>query len=420
MSASSWSKSFRAGDLRAQFRLPSAPDGTELTYLCGHSLGAMPRDAEAMIQQGLTDWAQRAVDGHFEGDKPWFHLVDDLREPMGAIVGAPAQSVVLVGTLTNNLHLLLRSFYRPLGKRTRILMEHSAFPSDRFCVRSHVASRGYDPDQHVLTVRGSGPHGVPTTEEILAAIDAHAEEIATILLPGVSYINGAVYDIRAITQRGQHAGALVGWDLAHAVGNIKLSLDADNVDFAAWCTYKYLNSGPGALGGLFVHDRHTRDGAPPIPRYEGWWGNRSETRFTPNTDFDPAPGAAAWQLSNVPVFSALPLYASLPHFQKIGMSRLSMLGRSAHKQLRSALEDAHPHLEFLTPRDAHGTQLSLVLPGRANAIQRALQAKKIVCDTRGDDILRVGPVPLYNTAQDVEIFIDALDEVLSSSTVSSS
>lgn len=409
------SESFCAGDFRTQFRLPTAPDGTELTYLCGHSLGAMPRSAEAMLQQGISDWAQRAVDGHFEGHTPWFYLGEDLRDAMGEIVGAPAKDVVLVGTLTNNLHLLLRSFYRPAGKRTRILMEHSAFPSDRFCIRSHVASRGYDPDQHVLTVRGSGPHGVPTTEEILAAIDAHADEIATILLPGVSYINGAVYDIAAITERGQSAGALVGWDLAHAVGNIDLSLDTDGVDFAAWCTYKYLNSGPGAIGGLFVHDRHTRDGAPSFPRYEGWWGNRSETRFTPNTDFDPAPGAAAWQLSNVPVFSALPLYASLPHFKEIGMARLAALGRSAHKQLRSALEGAHPQIEFLTPRDAHGTQLSLYLPARAGAIQRALQSKNIVCDTRGDDILRVAPVPLYNRAQDIETFVDAFADVLSSS-----
>lgn len=414
MSASSSASDFDAGDLRLEFNMPESADGEPLTYLCGHSLGAMPKDVHALLNQGMTDWARRAVDGHFEGEKPWFHLGEDLRDAMGSIVGAHAENVVLHGTLTNNLHLLLRSFYRPLGKRTRILMEHSAFPSDRFCVRSHVASRGYDPDQHVYTVRGQGPHGVPTTQEILAAIDAHGEEIATILLPGVSYINGAVYDMEAITRRGHDAGAFVGWDLAHAVGNIELSLDDHGVDFAAWCTYKYLNSGPGAIGGLYVHDRHTSSHAPPIPRYEGWWGNRSETRFTPNTDFDAAAGAAAWQLSNVPVFSMLPLYATLPMFERIGMKRLATLGKMAHHHLREGLLEACPNLEMLTPKDAHGTQLSILLPDGAEAIQRALQEQNIVCDTRGDDILRVAPVPLYNTNDDIETFIDVFSAVYAS------
>lgn len=409
------SSTFSAGDLRAHFHIPQAADGRELTYLCGHSLGAMPRDAKTVINEGMKQWAALAVDGHFEGAKPWFYLGEDLRDAMGHIVGAAAQDVVLQGTLTNNLHLLLRSFYRPQNKRTRILMEHSAFPSDRFCIRSHVASRGYDPDEHVLTVRGKGPYGVPTTQEILEVLDAHGDEIATVLLPGVSYINGAVYDIAAITERAQSVGALAGWDLAHAAGNIELSLEEHNVDFAAWCTYKYLNSGPGAIGGLFVHPRHTAPDAPPLARYEGWWGNDAETRFTPNTDFDPAPGAAAWQLSNVPVFSLLPLYASLPTFQHIGMARLAALGHEAHRNVRAALRDALPNLVFLTPEDAHGTQLSIQMDGRAGALQKALQeVHGIVCDTRGDDMLRVAPVPLYNNAQDIAHFVDAFASTLSS------
>jgi|SRR5690625_53235 len=413
-SSTSATSSFQPGDLRDAFHLPRSTDGATLTYLCGHSLGAMPKSAAALLQQGMEDWAQRAVDGHFEGEKPWFYLGEDLKPAMGRIVGAKPENVVLHGTLTNNLHLLLRSFYRPLGKRTRILMEHSAFPSDRFCIRSHVASRGYDPDEHVLTVQGKGPHGVPTTAEIIDAIAEHGDQIATILLPGVSYINGAVYDIEAITRQGHAVGALVGWDLAHAVGNIQLSLDEHHVDFAAWCTYKYLNSGPGAIGGLYVHHRHTDENAPPLPRYEGWWGNQSATRFTPNTDFDAAPGAAAWQLSNVPVFSMLPLYASLPIFDQIGIDHLAALGRRAHRHLRQGLHNAHPELQMLTPQDAHGTQLSILLPDRAEAIQKSLQQKNIVCDTRGDDILRVAPVPLYNTMQDVETFIDVFSSVYAS------
>lgn len=409
------SRPFVAGGLRSTFRLPLAPDDTPMTYLCGHSLGAMPIDAQRVIQQGMEDWATLAVDGHFKGVKPWFHIGEDLRKTMGGIVGAQAKDVVLLGTLTNNLHLLLRSFYRPEGKRTRILMEHSAFPSDRFCIRSHVASRGLDPDEHVITVKGEGAYGVPSTDEVIKAIEAHGDELATVLLPGVSYISGGVYDIEAITRAGQAAGALVGWDLAHSVGNTELSLDAHQVDFAAWCTYKYLNGGPGSIGGIFVHPRHTADGAPPLARYEGWWGNKTATRFTPNSDFEPADGAAAWQLSNVPVFSILPLYASLPPFEEIGMRRLAALGRQAHTTLRSALQDAHPSLEMLTPKDAHGTQLSIRLPDRAAAIQRALQDAHIVCDTRGDDILRVAPVPLYNNSDDLEHFVDVFDAVLSSS-----
>lgn len=414
-SDSSSSIGFVAGDLRSSFRMPRAADDTPLTYLCGHSLGAMPIDAQREIQQGMEDWIRLAVDGHFEGDKPWFHIGEDLRTTMGAIVGAQAKDVALHGTLTNNLHLLLRSFYRPEGKRTRILMEHSAFPSDRFCIRSHVATRGYDPADHVVTVKGSGAYGVPSTAEIIEAIEAHGDTLATILLPGVSYISGGVYDIEAITQAGHAAGALVGWDLAHSVGNTELFLEAHQVDFAAWCTYKYLNGGPGAIGGIFVHPRHTDKNAPTLARYEGWWGNKTATRFTPNSDFDPADGAAAWQLSNVPVFSILPLYASLPPFEEIGMQQLAALGRDAHITLRSALQDAHPSLEMLTPVDAHATQLSIRLPGRAAAVQRALQDAHIVGDTRGEDILRVAPVPLYNNADDLEHFVDVFDAILSSS-----
>lgn len=256
---------------------------------------------------------------------------------------------------------------------------------------------------------------MPSTAEILEAIQTHGDELATILLPGVSYISGGVYDIEAITRAGQAAGAFVGWDLAHSVGNTELFLDAHQVDFAAWCTYKYLNGGPGAIGGLFVHPRHTKDGAPSLARYEGWWGNKTSTRFTPNSDFEPADGAAAWQLSNVPVFSILPLYASLPPFEDIGMRRIAALGKQAHTLLRTALQDAHPALEMLTPHDAHGTQLSIRLPERADAIQRALQDAHIVCDTRGEDILRVAPVPLYNNSDDIEHFVDVFDAVLSSS-----
>lgn len=397
--------------MRDAFHIPGSSTAPHV-YLCGHSLGAMPVAARDEMLQGLEAWEQLAVDGHFEGNKPWFYLGESLRAPMGRIVGAHEQDVVLTGTLTNNLHLLLRSFYRPDGKRSKLLIEHSAFPSDLFCARSHVASRGLNPDEHVLCIQGGGAAGVPTTDEILSAIETHADEIATVLLPGVSYITGAVYDIAAITDAAHRAGALVGWDLAHAVGNIPLTLDNDHVDFAAWCTYKYLNGGPGAVGGLFVHPKHTRDTTTAIPRYEGWWGNDAATRFTPNQIFSPAPGAAAWQLSNVPVFSLLPLYASLAIFDEVGMADVWASSCILHGALRDALSDACPNLRILTPSRAHGAQLSLQIDGRAAQTQQSLQHRGIICDTRGDDILRVAAVPLYNTLEDVAAFVTALAATL--------
>ena len=403
---------FQLGDSRGDFELPTTPHGAPLSYLCGHSLGAMPRAARRWLEQGMNDWSKLAVDGHFDGDTPWFHLGEALQAPMGAIVGAAAENVALANSLTTNLNLLLVSFYRPVGKRSKILMEYGAFPSDRFLIRSHVASRGLDPDHHVLEVKGAGALGVPTSEELLAAIHMHGDELATILLPGVSYSTGTVYDIAGISQAGREAGAYVGWDLAHAVGNIELQLEADGADFAAWCTYKYLNGGPGAVGGYFVHPRHTERVQQEMPRYEGWWGNHASSRFEPNAPFKPAMGAAAWQLSNVPVFSMLPLYASLPMFADIGVKRLAALGREGHQRARQAIFAARPKLQVITPEDAHGAQLSLSISGRAAAVQTALQHEGILCDTRGDDILRFAAAPLYNHKEDIDRFVTVLDQIL--------
>lgn len=406
---------FSGGAYRDRFELPRDAHATPLTYLCGHSLGPMPTDARAQLHKGIEAWSSRAVDGHFEGELPWFTLGEALRTPMGAIVGAEAQDVALHGTLTTNLHLLLRSFYAPSGARTKLLIERGAFPSDRFCARSHVHSRGLDPDTHVVEVRGDGPLGVPTTEELIAAIEAEGEQLATVLLPGVSYGTGAVYDLRAITEAGHRVGATVGWDLAHAVGNIELALDADGADFAAWCTYKYLNGGPGAVAGYFVHPRHTAAGAFSRARYEGWWGNEPSSRFEPNQNFNAAEGAGAWQLSNVPVFSLLPLYASLPIFAEVGMSAVAAAGRAGQRALREALQEAVPAVTFLTPSDAHGAQLSISVPGRADEVQRALAAQGVLCDTRGDNLLRVAPHALYNNRDDRDRFVEAIAPLITRS-----
>lgn len=399
------------GAEKEQFVVPQHTHGTPQIYLCGHSLGLQPRRAADMIQEGLAAWASLAVDGHFEGAKPWFSLGDDLRGALAHLTGAGEDDVTLHASLTTNLHLLLTSFYRPKARRTRLLMEYGAFPSDRFLVHSHVESRGLDPLEHVLTVRGEGFLGVPSTDEIIEAIRAAGETLATVLLPGVAYATGQVYDIARITAAAHAVGATVGFDLAHAIGNIELNLVRDGVDFAAWCSYKYLNGGPGAIGGLFVHPRHTL-GEGALPRFEGWWGNRAQSRFTPNQEFEAAPGAGAWQLSNVPVFSTLPLYASLPLFQRYTMAAIDAAGRALHRQLRAELIASGNAPAILTPEDAHAAQLSVYIPERAEAVQRALQHQGILCDTRGAHVLRLGVTPLYTSSDDASRAVKALLQTL--------
>lgn len=402
---------YQAGQARDQFLFPRDQRGNPITYLCGHSLGLQPIRTQALMDEGLSMWSTLAVDGHFEGEKPWFYLGEDLRPMMANIVGARPEDVVLHASLTINLHLLLTTFYRPQGTRTKILMERGAFPSDRFALHSHVASRGYAPDDHLIEVPGVGPLGVPSSDELIAAIYDAGDTLATVLLPGVVYSTGAVLDIAAITAAAHRVGATIGWDLAHAVGNIPLQLDRYGVDFAMWCTYKYLNGGPGAVGGLFVHPKHTREHGGLV-RFEGWWGNRASTRFQPNMPFDPSEGAAAWQLSNVPVFSMLPLYASLPMFDTYGMATLADTGRALHRRLRDGLSTARRPVTVLTPANAHGAQLSLSIPGRATTIQQQLAARGFLCDTRGSDVLRVAAMPLYTTETDVDAFCAAIVHIL--------
>lgn len=402
---------FVPGGAKEHFVLPRGEDGAPLLYFCGHSLGLQPLAVASEIQGGLNAWGTLAVDGHFEGARPWFSLGEDLRPKLARLVGASEDAVALHASLTTNLHLLLTSFYRPHGRRTKLLIEHGAFPSDRFLAHSHVRARDLDPAEHVLEIRGEGSLGVPSTDEVIAAIDDAGETLATVLLPGVSFSTGTAYDLRRISEAAHRVGASVGFDLAHAAGNLALDLEGSGADFAAWCSYKYLNAGPGAIAGLFVHPRHTQ-GEPLIPRLEGWWGNRASTRFTPNTDFEPDAGASAWLLSNVPVFSALPLYASLPIFDTYGMDAIAEAGKTLQRALREGLERSGADVEILSDTRAHGAQLSIAVPGRAEAIQTALQQRGLVCDTRGPDVLRFGAVPLYTSLEDVARAVDLLTDTL--------
>ena len=404
------------GACRAQFRLPRSPDGAEAIYLCGHSLGPEPRAAAAAVSAVLEDWATLGVRGHHAGASPWLHYHQQFAAPLARLVGAEPDEVVAMNTLTVNLHLLLVSFYRPTAARHRILIERSAFPSDRYAVVSQLRFRGYAPEQALIEV---GPRPGETglrTEDLLVAIERERDSLALVLLPGVQYLSGQALDIAALSAAARRSGAVVGWVLAHAIGNLPLALHDAGADFAVWCSYKYLCGGPGAIAGAFVHARHRDAGA--LPRFAGWWGHRVESRFEMGPDFEPTAGAAGWQLSNPPVLSLAPLAAALALYDAAGMPRLrdkSLALTAFARRLRAAR--CGTRLAVLTPAApaAHGCQLSLRIidgAGRGRRVFERLTAAGVIGDWREPDVIRIAPVPLYNSYSDVVTAVDALAAAL--------
>jgi kynureninase len=403
-----------------RFVLPrDVRDGRELVYLCGHSLGAQPVLAADYVEEVMRDWRSLGVEGHFDARHPWVTYHERLAEPLGQIVGAGAEEVIAMNSLTANLHLMLVSFYRPAGSRTALLLERHAFPSDRYAAESHVRYHGLDPARDLLEVAARPGEDVLRTEDIVALIQREGARIATILLPGVQYLTGQALDIAAITAAGRAAGCVVGWDLAHAVGNIPLHLHDCAADFAVWCSYKYLNGGPGAVGGAFVHARH--GAARTLPRFAGWWGHDQASRFRMDPCFDPIPGAAGWQLSNPPILAMAPLAASLQHFASVGLPALR------HKSV--ALTSYCEHLvrtrlagrvHVITPADpaARGAALSLRLLGlsrdAARAVFDGLRKRGILPDWREPDVIRAAPVPFYNRFDDAWRLVEALQAELES------
>ncbi len=387
---------------RDRFAIPVRPDGSDEVYLCGNSLGCMPRTVPDMLARECEAWAQRGVEGHLTGDTPWYACHELVRDGLARIVGAEPGEVVAMNSLTVNLHLMLVSFWRPVGRRRRILLERGAFPSDRYAVSSHVASRGEDPDDVVEILEPRAGEETLRTEDIEARLARDdAAEIALVLLGGVHFVTGEYLDLPAITRAAHAAGAMMGVDLAHAVGNVPLALHEWGVDFAVWCSYKYLNAGPGAVGGCFVHQRHGSNGA--LPRFAGWWGNDPATRFEMRDRFVPVPGADGWQLSNPPVLALAPLRASLALFDEVGMVAL----RTRSVRLTAALEHLVREMpsgrcQLLTPSDPErrGCQLSLRIPGGASAVFEGLRARGVLPDLRKPDVIRLAPVPLYNTLAD--------------------
>ncbi|MGH8288318.1 MAG: kynureninase [Steroidobacteraceae bacterium] len=396
---------------RERFALPRDGRGQPLVYLCGHSLGLMPLAARALVLEELEDWAQLAVLGHEHARRPWIPYHENLRDGLASLAGARSGEVVGMSSLTANLHLLLAAFYRPSGERRRILIEAGAFSSDRHAVASQIGWRGLDPEEALVEL--PPPAGADTIpeESIEAYLEEHGARVALLLWPGVQYRTGQAFDLGRIARAAHRAGCIVGFDLAHAIGNIPLALHDIEADFAVWCSYKYLNGGPGAIGGCFVHERHER------PHLAGWWGHETATRFRMGPEFRAAPGAAGWQLSNPPILSAAPLIASLALFSQAGLPGLRQKSLALTGYLEYLLERLAPDVQLITPRatSAHGCQLSVRIAGPQGRGQRVfddLTAQGTLGDWREPAMIRLAPVPLYNSFADVFRGAEALAQAL--------
>ena len=401
---------------RDAFHLPQH-QGEDAVYLCGNSLGLMPKDAARILDEELDSWRTRAVDGHFEGPRPWYAYHKGLADGAAHIVGCAPHEVVIMNSLTVNLHLMMVSFYRPTPERYKILIEDNAFPSDRYAVQSQVRVHGFDPDAAVVVMRPRAGEDALRTEDIETYLDEHGDAVALVLFGGVNFYSGQAYDLPRITEAAHRAGALCGFDLAHAAGNLALRLHDWNVDFAPFCTYKYLNAGPGASAGCFVHERHAKN--VDLLRFAGWWGNDPSTRFLMADDFKAAPSADGWQISNAPVFSMAPLYASFGLFQEAGMPALRKKSEALTGYLAELLAALpKPGVDVITPSKpvARGCQLSLRVPEDAKGLRDKLQARGVICDYRAPDVLRIAPVPLYNRFDDVWRFAHILEELLNDDT----
>ena len=401
---------------RHLFCIPPGPDGIdEVAYFAGNSLGLQPRALAADLAIELDDWARLAVEGHREATHPWVDFHELLRAPLARLVGAHESEVIAMNSLTVNLHLLMASFYRPTSTRFRIVIEDSAFPSDSYAVRSHAAFRGFDPDDAIVRLTPRQGEVNLRTEDIISTVVDEADSIALLMLGGVNYLTGQFLDIPAITTAARDVGIVVGWDLAHAAGNVPLSLHDSGADFAAWCSYKYLNSGPGSLAGVFIHERHHSDRS--LPRLEGWWSTDPATRFAMNPTVQTVDSADAWQVSNPPILALAPVLTSLGIFDGVGMTALRERSVRLTGHLESLLDEhcIDRGYTVLTPRDPaqRGAQLSVHVGDRdAGVIADTLRHRHgVIADTRGSHIIRLAPVPLYCTFHDNWRVVQALVDI---------
>ena len=400
--------------LRERFAMPRMAQGGRCIYLCGHSLGLMPLAARQRLAEALEDWERLGVLGHEGARPPWINYHEALAAPTAELLGCRTDEVVVMNSLTVNLQLMLASFYRPAGARRRILIEASAFPSDRYAVKSHLQWHGCDPREDLLELAPRAGEELIREEDLEATLERCGEQIALVLWPGVQYLTGQAFDLARIGRAAHAAGALVGFDLAHSVGNMPFPLRASPADFAVWCGYKYLNAGPGAIGGCFIHRRHFGE---ERPRLVGWWGHDPATRFDMPHDFRAAAGAAGYQLSNQSVLAAAPLAVSLALFQEAGVQRLRDKSVALSAFFEQLGAQRTPQVRVITPREhgARGAQLSLRVspdPARARRVFDWVRAHGVVCDWRAPDVIRVAAAPLYNGFVDVFDFVECLEAAL--------
>jgi kynureninase len=404
------------GHFRSQFFIPRDEQGNELLYFCGNSLGPQPKTVPAYIQQELKDWQELAVKGHMQGKNPWFYYHHFTQKQAAHVVGAKPEEVVMMNTLSVNLHLMMVSFYQPKGRKYKIVVEGSAFPSDHYAVESQIRFHGYDPQEGILELHPREGEHTLRKEDIIQTIEQHADEIALVLIGGVNFYTGQYFDMPAITGAAHEAGALAGWDLAHGAGNVPVKLHNWDVDFAVWCSYKYLNSGPGGVGGAFVHEKHGNN--PHLPRFAGWWGYDEDTRFDMQKGFKPMEGAAGWQLSNAQVLSMAANWASLAIFEEAGIERLREKSRQLTgylaflvEEVRKNSEQAAADLHVITPSnpDERGCQLS-ILTSKENGrhLFEKISERNIVADWREPNVIRLAPAPLYNRFEEVFHFYEQL------------
>lgn len=397
---------------RDRFFIPMQKSGHPYIYLCGNSLGLQPKTVGEYLQQELKDWKDLGVEGHFHAKNPWMPYHEFLTEKMAKVVGAKPIEVVVMNTLSVNLHLLMVSFYRPTPQRYKILIESDAFPSDKYAVKSQLKFHGYEADGLVELQPRPGEE-LLRQEDIDEVIEKEGDQIALIMLGCPNYYTGQVFDMKHIAQLGHAKGCVVGFDLAHGAGNLHLQLHDSGIDFAAWCTYKYLNSGPGSVGGCFIHERHAHNF--DLPRFAGWWGHNKATRFNMRHEFDPSPGAEGWQLSNPPILSLAAILASLDIFDEVGMEALVAKSRKLTGYLEDLVHEIDdPRINIITPSQPkeRGCQLSLQVKNADKSLFEAISAKGVIADWREPDVIRIAPAPLYNSFEDVCRFATILKEEL--------
>ena len=399
--------------LRNQFHIPRDKHGKEWLYFTGNSLGLQPKITSKYIEQELDDWANFGVEGHFEAKNPWLSYHELLTDTMAKVVGAKPIEVVVMNTLTTNLHLLMVSFYQPSKTKYKIIIESDAFPSDRYAVQSQLSFHGFDPEEALIEWKPKEGKQLLELEDLKSILDSQGDEVALLLIGGVNYYTGQYLDIKKIAELGHAKKCMVGIDLAHGAGNIQPNLHDSSIDFAAWCTYKYLNSGPGSLSGLFVHEKHAQ--RKDLPRFAGWWNHNKETRFNMRQPFDVMEGAEGWQLSNPPILSMAAIKASLDIFEKVGMDALVKKSKKLTGFFEYLVNEiASDTIKIITPTNPNerGCQLSLQVKNADKNLHKKLTENNIITDWREPDVIRCAPVPMYTSFEDVYHMVTILESLL--------